>query len=90
MYSIKFLTLSAHTCMHEGYTVLCLSVTDLLFFFFTFKFYLRACSLLVLLGFQVTDFDKTVSFGRYSTFQGSFVVSVHGSVYYLWHVGCSI
>ena len=41
----------------------------------TIKLHLPACSSLVFLGFQLTDFDKTVSFGRYSAYHGYFVVS---------------
>ena len=36
--------------------------------------YLATSFSLVFLGFQLTDFDKTVSFGRYSVFHGYFVV----------------
>ena len=39
------------------------------------KLVLPVCPLLVFQGFQLTDFDKSVSFGRYSTFHGDFVVS---------------
>ena len=39
------------------------------------KLDIPACSSLVFLGFQLTDFDKTVSFERYSAFHGYFVVS---------------
>ena len=39
------------------------------------KVYLPACFSLDFLGFQLTDFDKTLSFGRYSAFHGYFVVS---------------
>ena len=39
------------------------------------KLYLPACSSLVFLGFQLTDFDKTVSFVLFGVFHGYFVVS---------------
>ena len=39
------------------------------------KLHIPACSSLVFLGFQLTDFDKTVSFGFFSAFRGYFVDS---------------
>ena len=39
------------------------------------KLDIPACSSLVFLGFQLTDFDKTVSFGFFGAFHGYFVVS---------------
>ena len=38
------------------------------------KFDIPACSSLVFLGFQLSDFDKTVSFGFFGAFHGYFVV----------------
>ena len=56
----------------------CLSVCYQFPGFFSFLYdelYLPACSSLVFLCFQLTDFDKTVSFAKYSAFHGYFVVS---------------
>ena len=39
------------------------------------KLDIPACSSLVFLGFQLTDFDKTVLFGFFSAFHGYLVVS---------------
>ena len=39
------------------------------------KLDIPACSSLVLLGLQLTDFDKTVSFAFFGAFHGYFVVS---------------
>ena len=72
--------------MRTRVTVLCLSVCLSVCLFVCYQspgFFSRlydkldipACSSLVFLGFQLTDFDKTVSFGRYSAFHGYFVVS---------------
>ena len=65
--TLHSLTLGAHA--HEGYSTLlvCLSVCYQSPGFFSHlydKIDLPACSSLVFLGFQLTDFDKTVSFGR--------------------------
>ena len=76
------LTLGAHA--HEGYSTLlvCLSVCLFVCYqspgFFSRlydKLDLPACSSLVCLGFQLTDFDKTVSFVLFGAFHGYFVVS---------------
>ena len=65
------LTLGAHA--HEGYSTqfvclfVCLSVCYQSPAFFSRlydKLYLPACSSLDFLGFQLSEFDKTVSFGR--------------------------
>ena len=47
------------------------------------KLDIPACSLLVFLGFQLTDFDKTVSFSFFGAFHGYFVVS---SPYERFHI----
>ena len=54
------------------------------------KLDLPTCSSLAFLGFQQTDFDKTVLFKRQSAFHGYF--DVNSSVYYLWSVtpACAI
>ena len=72
------LTLGAHA--HEGYSTLsvCLSVCYQSPGFYSRlydKFDIPACSSLVFLGFQLSDFDKTVLFGFFSAFHGYFVVS---------------
>ena len=61
-------------------TVLCLFVCLLPVSWFLFTFIydnldIPACSSLVFLGFQLTDFDKTVLFGFFGAFHGYFVVS---------------
>ena len=57
------LTLGAHA--HEGYSTLSVCYQSPGFFSRLHdKLDLPACSSLVFLGFQLTDFDKTVSFGR--------------------------
>ena len=68
--------------MHTRVTVLCLSVCLFVCYqspgFFSRlydKLDIPACSSLVFLGFQLTDFDKTVSFGFFGAFHGYFVVS---------------
>ena len=59
------------------YLFVCLSVTSLLNFFSHLydKLDIPACSSLVFPGFQLTDFDKTVSFLFFGAFHGYFVVS---------------
>ena len=68
---IQSLTLGAHA--HEGYSTLSVCLSACLFVcyqspgFFSRsydKLDIPACSSLVFLGFQLTDLDKTVSFGR--------------------------
>ena len=76
------LTLGTHA--HEGYSTLpvclfvCLSVWYQSPGFYSClydKFDIPACSSLVFLGFQLSDFDKTVSFGFFNAFHCYFVVS---------------
>ena len=65
--------------MRTRVTVLRLSVCYQSPGFFSRLYYdkldIPACSLLLFLGFQLTDFDKTVSFGFFGAFHGYFVVS---------------
>ena len=59
-------------------TVLCLSVcyrSPRFCFYVNIKLYLPAYSLLVFLRFQLSDFDKTVSFGRYCACHGFLLVT---------------
>ena len=65
--------------MHEGYSTLfvCLSVCYQSPGFYSRlydKLDIPACSSLVFLGFQLSDFDKTVSFCFFGTFHCYFVV----------------
>ena len=67
-------------CVHKGYSTLfvCLSICHQSPGFFSRlydKLDIPACSSLVFLGFQLTDFNKTVSFGSFDAFHGYFVVS---------------
>ena len=64
--------------MRTRVTVLCLFVCYQSPGFFSRlydKLDIPACSSLVFLGFQLTDFDKTVSFVFFGVFHGYFVVS---------------
>ena len=64
--------------MRTRVTVLCLSVCYQSPGFYSRlydKFDIPACSSLVFLGFQLSDFDKTVSFVFFGAFHGYFVVS---------------
>ena len=75
--------------MHDGYSTLsvCLFVGLFVCYQSPARLYdkldIPACSSLVFLGFQLTDFDKTVSFGFFGAFHGYFVVS---SPYERFHI----
>ena len=77
VYAALFMVINARR-MRTRVTVLCLFVCYQSPGFFVRlydKLYLPACSSLVFLGFQLTEFAKTVSFERWSAFHGYFVDS---------------
>ena len=64
---VRLLMLGTHA--HEGYSTMSVCLLSVSLFLSTLydKLDLPACSplvFLVFLGFQLTDFDKTVSFGK--------------------------